>query len=673
MASFEIPSTGLHLSLHPSADKAGPEELRASIFRLDLSEEKTKDILKFLKAGKPVSLHTGNQTSLQFGENKIKLQNVVDTFSSEIYSRSKGNADKMYFSGKLHHTLEVQKAREDTAKANDALATLQHSLKSLKEEKAMNETTFVSSREDMKKIGKDHKPSPLVGGRRDFLKVRSTPSSPYLNAANSPRPGPTSAPLSATTNKDKIRLEAIKIPLIHLLASRPMTAKAIAEKLRAPKEDCDRLLDKLREKAYRDLDVWKFPFKSKEDRQAAIDRAIHAYDRLRLDKKDHLWQLLLPKEERGKGKVLSRLNFDKPDPTLKPMKIDERGDTSDVDKTTKKVSEKRKAEDGDGGPKKKVKVSSLTLTKKKDVKPGRSPAPAGKFKSSERIEDSDEEADAAATPAKRIESPIKKAQPLTAPASPAIKPTMSPSPKKQLHKSSLSNSSSSGDNSDFVDSKHSLKPPSKDPLTSKHSPRSRHDSSPQKPSPLGSSPPTNSTDTDTSSTGKEASQSSAPSSPPSSTEMPVPKQKNTYSPIITERPRDVSRGRPTVKRKPEEYGQEPPPKRQQLNGVHTSSKLTNRVTQHKPVLERKISDSERSSSSEKVGPAREDVVDDAKRFQKYYTRYKEFHDKLSKIPEEERDEKEVDDLLRMHNRLKEMKAEIWVNWDKAERTTVSSR
>ena len=121
-----------------------------------------------------------------------------------------------------------------------------------------------------------------------------------------------------------------------------------------------------------------------------------------------------------------------------------------------------------------------------------------------------------------------------------------------------------------------------------------------------------------------------------------------------------------MKRKSDEQD-EPPAKRQQVNAVQTSSKLTNGVTPDIPDLQRKISDSELSSSPDKAAPAREEVMDEAKRFQLYYKKYKDAHEKLSKMPEEERDQKEVDDVVRMHKRLKEMKAEIWGNWDKVEK------
>ena len=114
---------------------------------------------------------------------------------------------------------------------------------------------------------------------------------------------------------------------------------------------------------------------------------------------------------------------------------------------------------------------------------------------------------------------------------------------------------------------------------------------------------------------------------------------------------------------------DPPAKRQQINGVHTSSKLTDGITNDPPALDRKISESERSSSPEKPGPVREEVMDRAKRFQVYYKKYKDAHEKLSKIREEDRDQNEVDDLLKKHQRLKDLKSEIWENWEKVEKTS----
>jgi RNA polymerase II elongation factor ELL len=53
---------------------------------------------------------------------------------------------------------------------------------------------------------------------------------------------------------------------------------------------------------WKELDVWKYEYAPKGDRQAAIDNAIRQYNRMRLAHSEAQWQRLLPMEERGKGK-----------------------------------------------------------------------------------------------------------------------------------------------------------------------------------------------------------------------------------------------------------------------------------------------------------------------------------------------------------------------------------
>ena len=121
---------------------------------------------------------------------------------------------------------------------------------------------------------------------------------------------------------NSLRLEALKTSLIHLLAVRAVSEKYITSSLKARAEDLKPLLEKygrpsrfdeskfdLSDRGYKELDVWKFPYKDQEDRQAAIDRAVTAYDRQRISTRENIWQMLLPKSERNKGKVLSRLNL----------------------------------------------------------------------------------------------------------------------------------------------------------------------------------------------------------------------------------------------------------------------------------------------------------------------------------------------------------------------------
>ncbi|OAP56194.1 hypothetical protein AYL99_09373 [Fonsecaea erecta] len=733
MDTFNIPPEGLVLRRDTKSNPQGKQTKEPTqVIRLDLIESVTKDILQSLKNNEQVRLRYGKKPVVQFGKKTVTLECNVDAFPTEIYSKSHDDTAPLYFTGKSSHRLEVKKAEKDTAKADEALATLESTLKSLQEERASNETSL---KEDLKQgLRKDAKPSPLLGQgsalRKDHLLgplSRSTPGSPFLNASYSPRLGPTSAPLSSRmSTKDQIRLDAIRIPLVHLLAVRPMTPKAICDQLHATRDDMDRLLDKvsweskaeegkreLKEKSFRELDVWKFPYRSQEDRQAAIDHAITAYDRMRVEKKDPLWQLLLPIEERGKGKILSKLNFDKPvssHATPRPDRPNEDGNESKnevSDRDYVKARAKKDREPGGAEKARKEKAPAKVAAKgdpsgtvkgrDKDSAHLKSAKPDAKFKSSERIEDSDEEAEAAsevvAKPKKPDAGTVKststvKRKPEAGPLKSAKSPLTTASPKKTAHKSSLSSSSSaSGSNSAsdkprsaVTGSSKSLKPQNHQKLestASRISPRPRNDSSPQKPSPLGSSPPTTSTDLDNSSSSKASNHSSAPSSPPSSTDMPQTKQGNKYSPVISDKSRNVSRGRSpgsgAVKRKAAPPDDERPTKRQHQQQTSTpnhSTPLTNGVTNH-PTLKRPAApvrtDSERSSSPEKPGPKRADVIEEARRFQKYYKRYKDLYDKISQMEEKERDDKDMSDLWKMHKRLKEMKADIWANWGKLEK------
>jgi hypothetical protein len=147
--------------------------------------------------------------------------------------------------------------------------------------------------------------------------------------------------------------------------------------------------------------------------------------------------------------------------------------------------------------------------------------------------------------------------------------------------------------------------------------------------------------------------------------MPIAKQKKTFSPVVHDRGTGSVHNKTAVKRKQADGEVAPPAKRQQLNG---NTKLDHTITRpsDRPQFSRKLSESERSSSPDKAGNTRNDVVDKAKRFQLYYKKYKAIHDKISSVPEKERSQEEMDKLWGMHKRLQDMKATIWTDWEKVE-------
>lgn len=118
-----------------------------------------------------------------------------------------------------------------------------------------------------------------------------------------------------------LKTRAQRFALLHLLAVAPASLQDIARKTHIPADICIPLLEKIADsspdtntwrlsnKYFKELDVWNFPYATPTDRQAAIDNAVHAFDRQRISPEDKLWQSLLPADQRGKGRTLSKLDL----------------------------------------------------------------------------------------------------------------------------------------------------------------------------------------------------------------------------------------------------------------------------------------------------------------------------------------------------------------------------
>jgi RNA polymerase II elongation factor ELL len=673
MSRFTIPPEGLELLQSHGDDQ--PKRARMQILRLDLAQKTTDQILESLLNKHEVRLHFGKRPALHFGKTTISLDASRDGFPRELYRRDPGSRGPLYFTGRISHILEVQQAKKATAKTDAALAVLENSLKSIQEQNASNQANFVRNQKEMKELNRKqradlHKPSPLLSasemhkGRLMEGNARSVPGSPSFAAAWTSRTAPTSAPMLSSSSQggDRIKLDAISIPLLHILAVRPLTPALASKMLRAPVIDCEKLMHKhardtrdsngfkeLKEKSYRELDVWKFPYKTQDDRQKAIDHAVQAFDRMRIEKKDHAWQLLLPEEERGKGKVLSKLNFDRPvaPPRLDSSRRVSPDDDSSLDagkdnrgrlQVTASVPSRAKSHDSS----QKHTKEKVSPAKPRTSMPGKDhPKPDSKYKSSEKIEDSDDEAEAAKLVVVTKSSNPKLSRSESHDTSQSRSTPLSPMPKKSYHKSKLSTSSTSLDQA---------------------ATRTRTFTT-------ESSPPTSSTDQESSST-KRSNHSSATSSPPSSTDMP---QRKTFSPVVSEVHKAQSRGRSPAKHqlpsgnttngvKDRPRSDSSPIKRKAApvtNDEHASKhqKLPNGT--FRPVVTRKESESESISSPEKPEQTTSRMLAKTQRFQKYYEQYKTLHERVSK---NEVNKSETEKLWNMHNRLKDMKEEIWKDY-----------
>lgn len=121
-----------------------------------------------------------------------------------------------------------------------------------------------------------------------------------------------------------MRIKALRTPLIHFLAARPASITLLVKHLGCKQDELLEVLNKvgktyglnpdkwtLNDKAFKELDVWNFGYPNQDDRQLAINCAISAFDRMRISTKEKVWDMLLPKTERGKGKILSNLDLHK--------------------------------------------------------------------------------------------------------------------------------------------------------------------------------------------------------------------------------------------------------------------------------------------------------------------------------------------------------------------------
>jgi RNA polymerase II elongation factor ELL len=641
--------------------------------------------------------------TLHFAGSSHNIKAAPETFRHELYRSSSVDNDQLYFSGRFSHRLEVKMAKDDTADADVSLAALKASLASYHNEKESKKAEVTDLlppgvkvapsglKKTLLKMAKPKHLDLLKGNPRLNGTTRSMPASPALEASFKTV---TSAPTSAPTSAQSPKLDALRVPLIHLLAIRPVSEKFLAQQTRSSKENCLAILQKsgrenrldpskweLSDRTYKELDVWSFKYPSEEDRKAAIENAISAFDRMRLSTDDMIWQRLLPKEERGKGKVLSRHDFrngplaGRNTPRINVQPADDGGNTTGTETDTGRGRLTPNAGEGMVRSRsqdtfKKTRVSekeamSKRLLSKNPLKAQQkiaerenrekekkakkaAPKVESKYKSAEFVEDSDEEDDVEMKDVpiekcievkpKKVENPVKKQPaPVTfkkeGVKSEQTKDRMATQSKTSNHKKQLSSSSSISSPPNTSDSSKSSTKAERPTI---QPPRPRTTSSPTKPSPLGSSPPANASDFG--SRGKKFAGSSSSSSPPEKT---FTKSDNTKD------------------------------KKPRVNGVHVKSEsnkrkadylndsvpLTNgHVKRHQSSSPSDVTSSEGNSPDSPA--SHEALLQKAQDFKVYWAKYNAELGKVSTSKTNVSPEQKAK-LWEMHRRLEAIKKEIW--------------
>ncbi|KAL8795836.1 MAG: hypothetical protein Q9195_001716 [Heterodermia aff. obscurata] len=694
-----------------------------------------------------------------------QLSAAVQPTPTELYSYSEGKEDEITFTALQSHHLAMKKAQEDTQGADVALAKLQNQLALAKGEKQARQIQLAPnniglppavSRRSAPKAMKalSAMKSSANTQRRVNSNANSAVNSPSLGATRSPHipEAMTSEPVVEDAKAQKSK--ALKIPLIHFLAVRPVSEKYLGQTLGCDQEDCLEVLHRvgkpyrldpskwdLNDKAFKDLDVWQFNYPTADDRQLAIDRAISSFDRSRLPRSHPLWQKLLPYHERNKGKVLSNLNLSDPKvqrgatPRIQVQSTDDSaiarqtpGHDSDARqdrlapsdaeiKAKPKSGKTQKTSQGNdidvrpkaALPKESKKVGQTT--KAKDNAHGKPTAPkkrgqkAGGIevvaKSSEFVHDSDEEDDddimdtttskekpstpkVNGTPTKRAlatdgdndikGTPAKKAKTSTPKSTVSVvkrKPELNASISEK-GKGAVTETAKNQKKPNDVPARTaekrppsfrspsagSKKPPSDSSQASvpmsKTLSRQRTTSSPHKPSPLGSSPPTNASDLD-----NDSRPISSTSSTPLIAQVRAPKIGSTSEVPEAARNGPISAKSSTAQ----------PLKRKATDddaGIHDSDpSLTNGNSSTNGYLSnakrRKASPvsppTSDSSGTDNSTDARRQALEQAQRFKAVWAKYRTLYLEVSALPKDVPNRK-FDELMTMHERLAAMKADI---------------
>ncbi|KAJ5959247.1 uncharacterized protein N7479_006397 [Penicillium vulpinum] len=704
---LNIPQNGL--SLH-FGDQSGDLSVKPNqIMRLNLVQSTLDDLIQSLRKDQPARVRLGKHPSLHYGGKSQMFHAYPETHRSEIY-HSSSDKETLYFTGVLSHSLEVEKAKNATAATDQALADLEEKLNAHERGKESKKTHIISHPDELRglrgsKAGYKGLTTKIELEKDRLLKTaanRSLTASPILGTPKSPSLAmtPTSAPMMQS--KDRARLEALKTPFIHLLAVRAVSAKFLARQTRTTVEDCTALGEKfgvvnrinpekynLRDKVYKDLDVFGFNY-TEEDRKEAIENSISAFDRMRISRSDKLWQTLLPKAERGKGKCLSRLNLrtgppQKPAAPLAKANGEDSGKDNETDRATKgsapatkTTSTSQKARDKDPIKRPtKPKNTNSTLTGRITKKTGgKAPVKVdSKIKSAEFVHSSDEDDD-------NDMPEIPPAAPAPAPA-----PAPMPAPKQQPKEHERTPSASKPPAPKIkapakpriteTTSVPSAPPPKAKPETSKPKlepskpvtkataskrPPSRPSNSPQKPSPLGSSPPSNVSDATSTSRNRSDSQNQSSGS-------------SSSSPLISQlaKTTKVGRAAPVAGKTVKSAAQ--------TNGITKATSATTNPLKRKAEsdqlsvpqagrpagnLEAKRRRAVSSSSGGSTGSAsppmsyeilRQQLREKSQKFKNFYTKYRNLHDSLAALPNPP--QVDLDKLQKQHIHLQRMKKEIW--------------
>ncbi|PNY25016.1 COM1 regulatory protein [Tolypocladium capitatum] len=334
MNSLKVPESGLLLD----GSSGGDSSLPPQAFVLSLNDDVIADMIQSARNGDDLHVAFGGEPTLHYGTRSHQISPLPDGGTVDLYLtkpfESTRRAERLPQTGSLFQRpkppLLMQKKKpiqtvkeadpqpKPTSSSSKASASsgLDSDIEALQNGLAAHD----AARDRAHLVAK-------VPSKNASAKVKnklwagynasptSMPTSPALPTARSP----SSTPVLSASQQVMERKKEQRVVLVHELAVKDRTAEYLREKWTGKDAEFSSTLEKMAEflpetkkwamkkSCWKELDVWKYDYTSRDARQTAIDNAIRQYDKQRLSSSEVEWQRLLPKEERGKGKCLSRL------------------------------------------------------------------------------------------------------------------------------------------------------------------------------------------------------------------------------------------------------------------------------------------------------------------------------------------------------------------------------
>ncbi|RGP70318.1 hypothetical protein FLONG3_7496 [Fusarium longipes] len=324
MNSLKVPESGLQLEGSTGKDASLPTQA----FALTLSDVLIEDMIKCVQNGDGIQLSLGTNPTFVYGSKSHAISPPSDSNPYDLYltrpfestrtaekiphtgtlfEKPKGAASKKSQASKADNTIDAKAAKSSKSAASSGLDSDIEALQNgLAAHAASREKARVVDRLPAKKGAiKAKTTKPLSSA------PRSIPQSPGQVSLGSVTPNPTSQSLD--------RAKGDRAMLVHELAVQDRPFDYLSKRWEGAQEDMEPTLRKvadylddsrkwaLKKRAWRDLDVWNYDYDTQELRQKAVDNAVRQYDKQRITIAEPEWDRLLPKEERGTGKCLSRV------------------------------------------------------------------------------------------------------------------------------------------------------------------------------------------------------------------------------------------------------------------------------------------------------------------------------------------------------------------------------